>query len=1314
MKKLKRLLCSILIAVTVLQLGWMGQVYAANPIQPAPDKLRVEALHNTPPDDVQPPIGYDSQYDGYYADLKSDPQERPNPNPPGASIYLNYYLQEVNKPYKSAKPVSVKAGNIPADTVNPNTLRMKQLTSGTVYYAWSKAYYSYDTGTGTYTSEESAASNTVKFLTNIAIEAYSYGPNQIKISWDDVWNSGKRIDYKLYVSESKTFTNTPPIYIGQDQIGQNGPVTVNEAAGKLEYIHTVRDPGKVYYIKIVPDINEETLKKSPESPTVAVSSFILAKTTKMSVTDSGTIWKLEWSPVVTGLADSDIKVSYQIYKGSDSSGNLEQYIASVDDTVFFLTVLPSETDSYYIIKAFVTRDGEDVYPGIKIESQKVYIKESEVPATPGVPELVDEFRDNGDVIIRYDDELYPNSATILWRAPVKGNGEVDTDVLYDIWLITDPNLLDAPPASTLIASSIKMGQSNYVRNENRLLGYKYVVNGLIPNTTYYFKIVAKKSYVEFVDNQLTNVEKVSLPAMKVIITPTSGPIEQPIAPGRPPLQLALTPAGLDAVTQTSAVIRLQDKWYEEYTLVDGQGTWVYRTPQSILEDNGDNPGIIQDIDAGNLTPDMARKYRKVQYDEGVTIDVGYVKYTPGMDYSNIGGLPTNKITGFPVTPNDPAEDVEAPGAIPDGKKHNINITINDLEPNVTYVVWVRAARRSVSLISEPSNPIIVTTLPEIGDTLEKPTVPVFNFNEPGDNYIKLGWNVNPAYTYHLKYGTTDNINSAGQSVNITPEELLLVSSYEVKGLTPNTLYYFWIQAEASNQAGDTALSDWSDSLPVRTLKEIPPATPKGFGVKNTEDAITKNTITYEWIQEEGLQYILEVGTDLEYKNASVYEISNASEYTVENLRSNFRYYARLYAYDPGKNMRSEPTQSVIVRTRRSGDDYDSDEDVENVIDGEFIIKDPTAINHVWKVRILGVNADRFVEHVQTDRYLDYNIDLRTPPTGTNKISLLVAGKVFKGLSQLGENIMVQTDRNIIVIRPNMLWDAKQDGRSALEDMTIEIDIVLNATAEGSDTTNLNFKTPVTGLEIGSYDGFLRPFSRFNRPLKVLYEYTSAGWYTDGKTEGYLLAAGSTKWNRNDTAGAFDPDGGKGRLSFEVLSPGLVAIGELGADYYSDIQRHWAKNAIASVVAVHGLKAVTGKKFEPDKYMTNGDAARFMMDMLDYSYGSDYMATAVKAGFLSAADSQKPSTQCTREQIIAMGVRLYELKTSEKAVAAGDDTGIYKDIGQASPSLMPKLRFAVENGIIISRFSDTLGPKDPVSRGETMALLEKILKLTGEL
>ena len=37
--------------------------------------------------------------------------------------------------------------------------------------------------------------------------------------------------------ENSTFANTPPIFIGKNEIGDGKAVTVNESTGKLEYVH---------------------------------------------------------------------------------------------------------------------------------------------------------------------------------------------------------------------------------------------------------------------------------------------------------------------------------------------------------------------------------------------------------------------------------------------------------------------------------------------------------------------------------------------------------------------------------------------------------------------------------------------------------------------------------------------------------------------------------------------------------------------------------------------------------------------------------------------------------------------------------------------------------------------------------------------------------------------------------------------------------------------------------------------------------------------------------------------------------------------
>ncbi len=1309
MRTLKKVICLLILIILTVQYSVLLPVHAAD-TQPSPERLRVEAINSG-----EPAIGYD-EFKKYYADLKSDQLDTVS-GVGGYSPYLNYYLQEVNKPYKPSKPTVLAERDIPAQTAADNEIRLGNLNSGTVYYAFSRAYYTYIEDMVNHTSAESSPSNTVKFLTDIAINAYSYGPNQIKIEWDDVWNSGKRMDYKLYISESKTFANSYPIYIGQEQIGQSGPVTVNEASGKLEYIHTVRDPGRVYYIKIMPDTTETELKKSAESPTVAVSSYILAKTTKMSITEAGTVWKLEWTPVVTGLASGDVRVLYQIYRGTGTSGNIEQYMASVDDTTFFLTLQPGEEDYYYIIKAIVTRNGAELYPGIKIQSQRIYVKESEIPSTPAVPELVPLFSNAGQTIISYEETLRPDSATILWKAPLKGDGSIDSEVKYDIWLINDPNMLEDPPSGTLIASDIKMNNSNFVMSGTNLLGYKYILSELIPNSTYYFKIVAKKDYVEFVEDQLATITLQSDAAIKIIITPTAGPIEQPVVPATPPFRLKKDSNDKDMVTTVSAVVTVQNKWYEVLVnAAGGQKSWKHMTSDDIDEfgENELDPPIAdlaQKIEDEAVDP---LKFRKVEYDSGVTIDVGCIEYTPDLDYSRLETLPANKIMGIPVTPNDPDEDVTNPTAVLDGLRHNIDITINDLEPNKTYIVWVRAARRSVDLISGPSDPIIITTIPDLPVTVEKPTVPVFNYDHAADTYIDLGWNTKSGYVYYLEYGTVDDRSKAAGSVAITPDMLEFTTYYRVEELEPDTVYYFWLQAEATNAAGDKKRSDFTDSHIVKTLKDTPPSTPMGFGVKSTAGAITKNSITYEWIAEEGMQYILEIDDSIDYFESRKFEIDGASEFTAEGLRSNFRYYARLYAYDPDKELASEPTQSVTVRTLRSSDDYDSSEDIEDVISGDFIIKDSSAVNGVWTVQITGVNADRFVQHVQTDRVLDYSIDLKTMPKGTKEIRVKISQRVFKALGMLGENLMLTTQRNTIIIRPGVLADNRGIYGSAEGEANFIFNIVLDSSSAGSNTKNLSFKTPVSELGIGLSDGLTSSVKILQRPLKILYEYTTASWYKQDVTSGYVLPAGSTQWQRNVSSGVFNPDSNIGTLSFETFEPGRMAVADLGSDFYDDISGNYARKSISNVASVHPLKSVTGRKFEPLKNLTVGDGAKFMLDMLEADYGSNYMSLAVKSGILQSSDLNAASAECTREKLIAMTMRVCELKTSQKAKATADYTGVYKDIAQAAPSLLPKIRFAQEIGVITSRFSDVLGPKDIVTRAEAMVLLEKLLRYAGEL
>lgn len=1312
MKTLKKTISLILLFVLLLQLNIQSRVFAANPPMPEPEKLQVKPIYNTLPD-IQPAIGY-NEFDGSYVDLHWDTLRGPGFPVTGENRLLNFYIQEVTKPYKPSRPLTLKDRGVPG---NPNYYRMKKLNSGTIYFVHARAYYSYVEGNNTFTSIESTPSNTVKILTDININAYSHGVNKIKIEWDDVWNAGQRIAYKLYVSENSTFANTPPIYINKDQIGPNGPVTVNQAAGKLEYIHSVRDPGRVYYVKIVPDINEPALKMSTETQTVAASSFILVKTTKMSVTDAGTIWRLDWSPVVTGLNNNDIKIVYQIDKYVN---NVPIPMLMETGTNTFISVPPGDENHYYIIRAFVTRNGQPLYPGIKIESDKVLVKDQEVSSYPAAPELVNALYDAyNNPKISYEDiyvngelvkkgELTPTSATLLWRAPRRANGEVDTSVSYDIWLITDPNTIDTPAASTKIASSVTMTENNQVKDGTRLLGYKYVVPNLTPNSTYYFKIVAKKTFLEYAGDILQNVEYASLPALKVIITPAGGRIEQPLVPGRPPLQVKKNEAGRDMVSQDSMIIQIKNKWYESFNAAANR--WEYIDTSNL---DAATRSILEKLEAGTLTDaEQLINYRIVEYDPDVKIDVGCIKYVDGMVYEDLASIPANKRIGVSVEANDEEEDASLNI---DRKRHNVDIRLQGLDPNTSYIIWVRAARPNANVISEPSDPIVVTTDPIIVEPVEKPIHPVFNYINPADTFVDLGWEINPAYRYYIKYGTTDNINSATGSLTIKPEDLLHVSYYRINGLKQNTLYFFWIQAEAVNGA-QSVKSEWSDSYSVKTMQDIPPSTPRGFGVKNAEDSVTKNEITYEWIQQEGMDYILEISGDIDYKDSAEYNIKAGSEFKVEGLRSNYRYYARLYAYDPVKKLRSLPTQSVTVRTKRSNDDYDSDQDIENVISGDYIVKDQVVRNFTWNIKIVGVNADRFIEYIQNDRVVDYRLDLRKPPSRTDKYVILISNKVFSALTKLKENLIILTEHNEFTIRPSMFADIENDVLAKrLGDFNYEIAISYSDTNPGIEVSNMSFKTKIASIAVDAMDGANRiAVKSLNRPLKIAYPYSQSNWYTEGVTSGFTYDSGLSLWKREKTANSYNRDAGKGNVSFDMLLLGPAVVAELGSEFFDDIYGHWAETSINNVFSAYSFSEFSSRRFSPDRIVNVGTAVKTMLDVLQYSYKDDFMTVAAKAGLIEYGDVSGAAVQCTREKAMAMVARVYEIKSGEKAESASSNVALFDDFDKVSPTIISKVKFAAENGIVLGVHNNKLAPKEAITRAELMALLERMLAFIGEI
>ncbi len=1345
----KRILAKIiLIAFFITSYGMYGIYGADIPTQSAPAGLTISATN--PP---EPAIGYSQQYggeSGFYADITWDNLARPA----GITIlgqYLNIYLEESPKGYKPVRPAYAHEKGLAADT---KPIRMKNLKSGTVYKANAKAYYEYPNPVLTgpvLKSAESQNSNSVRFMTDINVQCFTAGTGQVKVVWDDVWVDGKRISYRLYVSEDKDFKNTFPITINQDNISEDGPTVVNENDGTLEYVQNVKNSGRVYYVKLVPNLDDKTIVRSDVEKVFATSTNILVKTSKMFKNDSGTVWKLEWSPVLTSLsgAESNVKVEYEVI--SYDGQNKETTLAVKESTMHVITVPDNSPTVYYKIRANVTKDGQPYYPpalNIKLESEKFALVEMEIPTTPSMPVLVPNIKDStGKIIISYEDivttegpikgELGKDTATVLWEAPRKADGTIDNQVLYDIWLVEDANTIEDPPENTLLQESYLPVEANFVRdatNNNEIVGYKYKINNLIPNHTYYFKIVAKKIFTEDVDGVIQNVTRSSTPAVKLIITPPGGAIDTPLIPSNPPLEIKKqTDTKKPMLTEDSVTIQLKNRWYELFDKEPNTGKWYY-----VKTDRTSRTDTVVEYDPYDPNNPADKKYRKVEYGEGVSLFVGCEEYVEGIEQkvSDINRYPVEsyKIGNISANPIAPAnqdayenlnKDLNAPeGFDSNGKPiyaaHNIIIPVNELKPNTTYILWVRATRPDPEhpgqlLISDVSNPLIFTTLPATGQDVEKPTVPNLSYNNVSDTFVDLVWDYKEGNKYYIKYGTVDNPDSAGKTIEVSTTEIVEsgFNYLRIPGLKPDTQYYFWIQAEAFSS--DQSLSErsvWSDSLLIKTLKELPPATPRGFGVKNAPDAVTNTTITFEWIQEDNIEYILEIASSIEYTDAKEYSAGSVSEFMATGLISNHKYFARLYAYDPAKKLRSQPTQSIYVRTRTSTDDYDSDKDIDRVITGDFINKGTNAIGGVWTIKIIGVNADRLVEKMKTDKVLDYTVDMTKPPAGTSRISVWVAKRVFDNLEQLQENVTFKTAVITYNFRAGILSNVSSTDTK--KEQIYILDIVLTPQKPVANTNELVLKKPLAQIGVTLDTGAeVITVSQFDKPLVIGYPYTHLKEYTQGKTYGYMYNSVLSNWKQQVTSAQYDPDNSEGSINVNVEAPGLFAIADRTNNLFDDTYGNKYENSIINVAYKYKLKSVSGRMFNPDKTITVGDAVKLLFDTIEnYKYGSDYMQTAVKIGLTNI--NKQASSLCTRQEAAAMATILYEIKSSTRTKASLDVIKSYSDYGQVDKTILSKVAFAAENGFIPNSSAAKLNPNEQITRGEFMYMIEKALVLAGEI
>ncbi|MGI6084731.1 MAG: fibronectin type III domain-containing protein, partial [Acetivibrionales bacterium] len=1000
---------------------------------------------------------------------------------------------------------------------------------GTIYETYLKSQYKINTPTGQYTIT-SQKSNPAKFLTGLHVSVELLpGTNHMKIKWDDVWNTTGRINYRILISDTKGFTQPPPVPdIIASEIGKPGSnVTINSTEKKLEYVYTHALPGREYSIKVVPLPDASVAYATAEEiEPVTIKTDILLKAQKVGYNNEGdTIWKLFWNPIVKGSTFT--RVDYELYRyvNNDPEGKLYRLIPDIDN--YQITVKKGDTNTYSF-----RIDAKAYVPGSPIpvdfrSNNKVALKE-QIPQRPQAPEIVDSFPP-ADSDLKYDDFLTPFSASIFWKPPKTGEGLIDSDVTYDIYLVEDVQDVKNPPSNYRIASNYTISEADMIRSDatGEIVGYRFDLTGLKSNSTYYFVIYAKKSYlVESPDEGfMITMPYLSKQSVKVIITDPDAGSDKPIAPAAPPFGLKINADGSDSVTLTGATLVLDKKWYAFYNKLDERWEQVSRDEyiENELLDPDDESKEIGTV--VNYLPGWLVVPHVVKFNEALeAIRLRNDRDEPYITYSD---LFQPDIIAFEI----PQQSFNVPD-LEDNEDQTFSFNISGLDDNTTYLVWVTIENQN-GVSSYPSDPIIITTPVDMPDKPVTPTVPDDLKGIAASSFVDLFWTYFTGMDYVIRGGTSDKLEQATITRQVSYEEIKTNTFFRVDSLKPDTVYYFWIKAVSTSEQGQIIESEYSNPLVIKTEAHKPPAPPTGFG----PDGVTESSITYSWIRLDGLSYILEFSDDLSFTGSRLIEVSGDT-YTAAGLIANRRYYARLYAFDSKTKLRSQPTRTIMVITNKSKSEYDGSFDLEEAVAGDGLDIPAKLENGVWVISSLGDDAHVLGERIRNQYGSIVKIDLSVPPVRTSNIRIELSSIVLDTLSDLKKELYLIMPWGEYTIRPSTF---NTDEYFRMKTINSELDFRLETLAPASQyqpSATMQIKTPVTDFKFSYIQG--GQISMLNLPIRVELPVADITNYAQGqiKTFAYNSARG---WYKLPTF----TDYSLGRVIGEMDKPSAIVAATEG-------------------------------------------------------------------------------------------------------------------------------------------------------------------------
>ena len=160
---------------------------------------------------------------------------------------------------------------------------------------------------------------------------------------------------------------------------------------------------------------------------------------------------------------------------------------------------------------------------------------------------------------------------------------------------------------------------------------------------------------------------------------------------------------------------------------------------------------------------------------------------------------------------------------------------------------------------------------------------------------------------------------------------------------------------------------------------------------------------------------------------------------------------------------------------------------------------------------------------------------------------------------------------------------------------------------------------------------------------------------------------------------------------------------------------YIRESMDRIQKIYDLKSIKGRNFNHNALMTQKDILKLLFDVLEAEYSEyDIVQKAVSAGLINNA-GEVTGSYVRRDKAVDLLIELYKFKTRENPVA--QKPGVwshYTDLSKTDGRYLNSYKFALEMGIIQGNATNMAYPDRMVNLGEFLVMLERTLRVCGDL